>query len=249
MENKLNQPFDFGDGKGTTREYRSWYRDANPPRWYSGWMHLVFTSGVTVGGIVFCLTQIRHMSHLEWLTVPVTLLYANFAEYIGHRGPMHRRLRFLETIFLHTTIHHRFFTHDKFTWDQSKDFHALLLPPYILAFFFGLFALPVGIVLHTYVSSNVAYLFVASAVGYFTTYEWLHFCYHSPETSWIARLPLLAQLRRLHLIHHNPQLMTRYNFNITLPLFDRLFGTLFRANKMPQRGEEPVLPLELSSAK
>ena len=228
MENTRNQPFDSGDGRGTTREFRVWYRGANPPNWYMGWLHFWFTSLITVGGVVFCLIRTSHIMPMEWLTIPVTLIYANLAEYLGHRWPMHRRWRILPMIFLHTTIHHRFFTKDKMTYEQARDFHALLLPPYILAFFFGLFALPVGILLRVYVSSNVAYLFVASALGYFISYEWLHFCYHAPEGSLISRLPFIAHLRHHHLVHHDPQLMTRYNFNITLPLFDGLFRTFFR---------------------
>jgi len=29
--------------------------------------------------------------------------------------------------------------------------------------------------------------------------------------------------------HHNSSLMTRYNFNITYPLCDHLFGTVYRS--------------------
>jgi len=33
-------------------------------------------------------------------------------------------------------------------------------------------------------------------------------------------------LRRHHAAHHDPRLMTRYNFNVTFPIADRLFGTV-----------------------
>ena len=33
-------------------------------------------------------------------------------------------------------------------------------------------------------SANVGWLFVATGVGYFLAYEWLHFCYHLDPGSW-----------------------------------------------------------------
>jgi hypothetical protein len=228
MQNTLNDSSALAD-ISTTREFRARYRKDQPPQWYMGWAHFWFTTLVSVGGILFCFTRTSGVTVLEWLTVPLTLIYANLAEYFGHKGPMHRRWPFLSTVFLHTTIHHRFFTDEENGYEGPRDFHALLLPPSTLAFFFGLFALPVGLLLYVIVSQNVACLFVASALIYFISYEWLHFSYHAPNGSLVSRLPLISRLRRHHLVHHNPRLMTRYNFNITVPLFDALFGTTFRA--------------------
>mgnify|MGYP001499167400 CR=1 FL=1 len=41
-------------------------------------------------------------------------------------------------------------------------------------------------------------------------------------------LPLIGRLKRLHQAHHDPRLMARYNFNITYPVCDVVFGTLWR---------------------
>lgn len=211
-----------------TLAFRSDYREREVPRWYRGWPHFWITSVLSIAAIVACIALVRVPSWLQLATVPVTLVYANLAEYLGHRGPMHRRWALLGPIYLHTTVHHRFFTHDVFGYDDPKDFHALLLPPLFLLFFFGCFAVPFGILLYLFVSPNVAYLAVASAVAYFLVYEWMHFCYHAPENSSIFRLEFLRRLRRHHLLHHDPRLMSRYNFNITWPMFDRLFGTTYR---------------------
>lgn len=210
------------------REFRIDHRDHTAPRWYSGWLHFWFTSIVSVGGIAVCLYFLDGVTWKEWLTVPITLAYANLAEYLGHRGPMHRKQPLLSMVYLHTTIHHRFFTHDSFGYSEPRDFHALLLPPSILLFFFGLFAAPVGVALYWFLSSNVALLFVASALFYFVSYEWMHFCYHAPPDSPVLRLPFMLALRQHHLTHHNPKLMTHYNFNITVPVFDWLFKTTYR---------------------
>ena len=41
-------------------------------------------------------------------------------------------------------------------------------------------------------------------------------------------LPFMAALRRHHTLHHDPARMGRYHFNISFPVCDRLFGTLYR---------------------
>ena len=39
---------------------------------------------------------------------------------------------------------------------------------------------------------------------------------------------IMKRLRWLHTTHHDPVLMQRYNFNITYPIGDWVFGTLYR---------------------
>jgi sterol desaturase/sphingolipid hydroxylase (fatty acid hydroxylase superfamily) len=36
-------------------------------------------------------------------------------------------------------------------------------------------------------------------------------------------------LRRHHAVHHDPELMQRWNFNVTVPLWDLVRGTIHRA--------------------
>ncbi|MDH3757296.1 MAG: sterol desaturase family protein, partial [Gammaproteobacteria bacterium] len=94
-------------------------------------------------------------------------------------------------------------------------------------FFFGFFAVPVGAILYFLVSSNVCYLFVFTAILYYLNYELFHFCYHLDPRSRLGHLPVIRRLRRNHVAHHDKALMTRYNFNITYPICDRLFGTYY----------------------
>ncbi len=223
------RPVAFSFEPGAIQQVRESYRAHELPRLYNGRLHFLFTSLFGLGGIAVCVWLLRDLRWWEWLTIPITLLYANLAEYIGHRGPMHRRNRYAPIIFDgHTGIHHRFFTEEAFAYDSPRDWHALLLPPYLIVFFLGLFAAPVAALLYFAVSPNVAYLTVASALGYFVSYEWMHFCYHAPEDSLLLRIPFMRQLRQHHMTHHNPRLMTRYNFNITFPIFDWVFRTTYR---------------------
>ena len=173
--------------------------------------------------------MIENIGPLEWLTIPLTFLYANLSEYLGHRGPMHRKTRFLGRIFeRHSIEHHSFFTDEAITYDSSKDYKAVLFPPLLLIFFIVCFALPAGTVLYFLISPNVCFLFVTTAVLYFLNYELLHFAYHMDPHTRIGRLPFMNRLREHHTYHHDRQLMTSCNFNITYPICDYLFGTKYR---------------------
>lgn len=101
----------------------------------------------------------------------------------------------------------------------------------MLLFFLGFMALPLGGLVYFLVSPNAGYLFALVIIGYFLTYEWLHFSYHLPESSWVGRLPGMGTLRQHHTQHHNLALMGRWNFNITFPIADALFGTYYRGEK------------------
>ncbi|MDJ0698689.1 MAG: sterol desaturase family protein [Woeseiaceae bacterium] len=196
---------------------------------YSGPLHLATTTSVSLLVALASALMLDDVRPLEWLTIPLTFLYANLSEYLGHRGPMHHKTRFLTKVFeRHSIEHHSFFTHEAATFDSSRDYKAVLFPPILLIFFIAGFAVPVGALLYVLLSPNVCFLFVLTAVLYFLNYELLHFAYHCKEDSWLGRLPLISQLRQHHVTHHNRQLMTRYNFNITYPICDRLFGTLYR---------------------
>ena len=212
---------------------RAAFRERHISQHYSGPLHLATTISVSLLVAFLSAMMLEETSTLEWLTIPLTFLYANLCEYLGHRGPMHHKTRFLGLIFnRHTIEHHSFFTDEAATYDTTQDFKAVLFPPLMLLFFNGCFALPVGALLYFLISPNVCFLFVLTAILYFLNYELLHFAYHMDPQTWVGRLPFMDRLRRHHLCHHDRRLMTRYNFNITYPICDYLFGTIY---KVPAR--------------
>ena len=79
----------------------------------------------------------------------------------------------------------------------------------------------------------MACLYVATAIGYAVSYEWLHFSYHLPHDHPVARNPIILRMARHHAIHHDPRIMQRYNMNVTVPLMDHVMGTTVDAP--PQR--------------
>ena len=211
--------------------YREEYRATELPRGYDGRVHLAITFGGGTLALAACLWQLQDVRPLEWLVVPLSLAYANLAEYLGHRFPMHRPFRGLGLVYKrHSGQHHRYFNHAQMPIDDLRDLRAVLFPPVLVIFFFGLFATPVWFALAHFLSANVAWLFVASGIFYFLNYEVLHLAYHLPETNPLARIGLVRRLRWLHMLHHDPSLMARHNFNISYPVCDWLFGSLVNAD-------------------
>jgi hypothetical protein len=210
-------------------EYRSEYRSQHIGHSYRGPLHFGFTITVCIVVIGLAIAGLENVMPWEWAAIPVTFLYANLVEYFGHKGPMHHPRPGLRIIYeRHVRQHHRFFRDDAMAFEGSSDFKAVLFPPVLIVFYLVGFALPAGLLVAWLLSINVALLFVATAVAYFLNYEVLHFAYHTDDRSWLSRLPMMSRLRRLHTFHHRPELMQDYNFNITYPIGDWMFGTLYR---------------------
>jgi hypothetical protein len=207
--------------------FRATYRAEEIGRHYTGLGHFALTSLVSLGVIGFAASRLVHVRPLEWLVIPATFLFANIAEYLGHRGPMHHPRPGLRVVYeRHTLQHHKFYTHQAMSLESTRDLKMVLFPPIMLLFFLGGMATPVGLLLAFVAGANVAWLFVATAVGYFLSYEWLHTSYHLRPDGFVARLPGMGTLRRHHTAHHDQARMTRTNFNITFPIGDFLFGTI-----------------------
>lgn len=225
-------PFEIAMSENSTEQrrhrdqFRSRYRAEHIGRFYNGWLHIGFILFGSMVAIVLCAGQTSLTSLAEWLTVPVTFLYMNFAEYFGHRGPMHHRRRGLGMIFnRHTLQHHRFFTYDNMPFDTSRDHKAVLFPPVLISFFLVAFALPFWFLIKALFSANAAWLSVATILAYYLQYELLHFAWHCRDDAWIYRIPGMRRWREYHRIHHDIRKMQTVNFNITVPLADLVMGT------------------------
>lgn len=211
------------------REFRSEYRARVIGPFYNGFIHLAFVVLGSSAVIGVALSFVRDPTWLDWLCPPVTFVLANVVEYLGHRGPMHHCFRWMGLMFhRHTHEHHQFFTDQWMTCRNQKDFKIVLFPAVMLFFYLGVVAFPIGILLYLFHTRNTAYFYVAMATFYFMSYEVLHFCYHLDDDVWIAKLPVIRALRRHHRVHHRLNLMLKYNFNITWPISDFFFGTIYR---------------------
>jgi len=202
---------------------------ARIPRWYSPWAHLAFPSLVGLGFITAAVCVLRNPTSRDLLVVPLVLVLSNFNEWRIHKHILHRRSWPLETLFWrHTPEHHVIFIRDDMAMRSAREFHLVLIPAYgILGIFVTL--LPITTVLW-WLSPNVAALWVASSMGYVVAYEWLHLAYHMPADTAVGRSRLVGWLRHHHAVHHTPELMQRWNFNVTVPLADWVLGTIHRTS-------------------
>jgi hypothetical protein len=199
---------------------------ARIPRWYRPWAHLAGPSLVGITAIAVSIHLLRDVSLLEWLFVPLVFVAVNFNEWHIHRNILHRRTWPLEVLFWrHTPEHHVVFVRDDMAMRSTREFRLVLIPAYgIVAIFVT--TLPITLGLWLLASHNLAALWVATTMGYTVAYEWLHLSYHLPAESRIGRSPLVRALRRNHAAHHTPELMQRWNFNVTIPLADWVLGTI-----------------------
>ena len=198
------------------------------PWWYNPWGHLAFPSLVGIGLIAGSLALLDHPTPLELCAVPLIAVIINFNEWHIHRNILHRRSWPLEELFWrHTPEHHVIFIRQDMAMRSTREFRLVLIPFYGIL---GIFAttLPITTALWFLVSHNIALLWVATTMGYTVAYEWLHLSYHLPADSRIGRSPVIAWLRRHHATHHTPELMQRWNFNVTVPLADLVLRTVYR---------------------
>jgi hypothetical protein len=220
---------------------------AHMPARYSPTLHLAIPTmiGLSVFVTAIVRLQTNSLKLIELLTIPITLLAAFGFEWRAHKDILHRRLPLLGLLYeRHELFHHVIYTDRDMAMRSKREWWFVLMPPYAVVLVFLTLVLPFAIVIETYVNRNVAMLVSATSMVFFLSYEWLHLAYHLPKDHPIARLGIIAKLREHHRRHHEPRLMKRWNFNVTIPVFDLLHGTIwspereekFRAARQLRRG-------------
>jgi len=211
----------------TTQAFRSRYRaDIHPL--YNPWLHGAFVLVFGVLAIGGFWSSVHQVESLEWLAVPITLLFFNFGVYMVHRHLGHHKKSFARMFYArHAGDHHSFFAPGYMTYDGARDWRVILFPAWLIVVYTGFLVLPLWWLLHR-LDANVAGLVGGCLVLGYLTYEVFHACEHLPPGNPVTRLPWIRQMRRLHELHHRRELMQERNFNIVLPLMDYLFGTLYR---------------------
>jgi hypothetical protein len=198
------------------------------PGWYSPWVHLAFPTVVGLTLIGLAIWQLREPTWLQLLFLPAILIVSNATEWRLHRDILHKRTRPFELIFdRHTPEHHAVYVCDDMAIRSTKEFRLVLIPAYgIVTVFLG--TSPITLALYFLGQWNLACLFVIATMSYVVSYEWFHLSYHMPPESFVGRRWLVRVLRRHHATHHRPELMQKWNFNVTLPLWDLVRGTIYR---------------------
>jgi hypothetical protein len=210
----------------TTEAFRSRYRAGVHPR-YNPWLHGAFVlvfGWLAIAGFWSTVHQVRP---LEWLAVPLTLLFFNAGVYGVHRYLGHHKRNFARMFYArHAGDHHSFFAPGHMTYDSVRDWRVILFPAWLIVVHTLVITLPVWWLLRQF-DANVAGLAGGCLVLGYLTYEIFHACEHLPPEYPVTRWPWIRQMRRLHELHHRRELMQERNFNIVFPLMDYLFGSLY----------------------
>ncbi len=214
------------DMRDKQRHYRAEYRD-RIAGWYNGWLHVAVIYGIGVTALYVFITNIENPVWWEWLTIPVVFLLCNLFEWFLHRHVMHRPVRLpgLRAIYTrHTLTHHQFFTDQEMRFASHRDWRVTFFPPFALVVFI-LMSVPAALVLGALLSANVGWLLMCTTTGMYLTYEFMHFCCHVEENSFVRKMPFVNTIRRHHTAHHQQSIMMGRNMNLTFPIADWLFGT------------------------
>jgi sterol desaturase/sphingolipid hydroxylase (fatty acid hydroxylase superfamily) len=199
---------------------------ARVPSWYTPYGHLAGTIGVGLATLALALYKLAPIRAIELVTIPMAFVFSNIVEWWAHKHVMHRRRRFMPVLYnRHTPEHHRVYRYGDMAIRSVREFRLVLIPAMGVLGIVLLSAPAAWLVgfLSTY---NAGWLFLMTTALYVVLYELTHLCYHLPENSIVYRIRLLRTLREHHARHHVPSLMQNFNFNVTVPLGDLLFGTI-----------------------
>ena len=207
-----------------SEQYRQHFRDhlAGP---IPGPIYALLVLCLLIAIIVGLALSIPRYEPYFLVLLPAYFLFTNWLEYLLHRFPMHRKTPGMEIVYEHVTIHHNFYANEHFYFEEPRDIYAAILPWYI---FIGL-TLVIGAVsglIYFFFGLSNGLFFALVAYSYYLLYEILHFSYHTPADGWVKQLPFIGSLAQRHVVHHRTNAMAHYNFNITFPIFDRVYGTL-----------------------
>ncbi len=207
--------------------------NAEAGKWYSPAFHLAFPSLIGLAIIATALFLLRELQLWQLAVVPIAFVVLNAGEWRIHRDVLHKRTPGLRVLYdRHTPLHHMVFVTEDMAIRSAREFRLVLIPAYgIIAAFVGSLPIPLALIaLHQW---NAAMLFEATAMLYTVCYEWLHLSFHLPPDSLVGRMRIIQLLRRHHATHHDPVLMQKWNFNVVIPLWDLVRGTIYRPERTP----------------
>lgn len=197
-----------------------------PPS-YRLWRHVALIAAFSAAGVAIAVSQLEAVRPPDWLFFAGMLLFTNFGEWAVHRRSLHRRVFPRAVYHRHVVEHHAFFTYDDMAVDSWRDMRWVLFPPWALPLMVAT-VLPIFALIAAVAPPNYPWLFLLAVVTYYGIYEVFHALAHLPEDDPLAGNPLVRAVTHHHRVHHDPALMKRWNFNFAIPIFDWLFGTLYR---------------------
>jgi hypothetical protein len=196
-------------------------------RFYKPLVHLAGTTGVGLATLALSITKLQNVRPAELLVIPAVVVTANFFEWFAHKEVLHVRRPFpwSELYDQHTPKHHKLYHEEDMAIRDRREWRLVLIPA---AGVLGIVTstAPLAYALGKLISPNAGWLTLLTTAVYMVSYELLHLSYHLPENHPVGGSALIRALRKHHAKHHDPRLMQRWNFNVTLPLADWILGTI-----------------------
>ncbi|EDY86256.1 fatty acid hydroxylase [gamma proteobacterium HTCC5015] len=198
-------------------------------RHYSPWLH----AGFVYTGVAITLAVLWHSGEgYQWkhgFAALAGLLLFNIGEYIAHRWLGHHKRAWAQLFYQrHTVDHHGFFHHDDYTIDTVRDWRVVLFPAFLLPAVIVVFALPLGWLVGQVWQPAAGVVFSMGIVFGYGLYEVVHLIDHLPDHNRLTQLPGFRFMREHHRKHHHPKWSRHYNFNVSFPFADFLFGSYLK---------------------
>lgn len=205
---------------------RQIFHETYLPKYYSGFLHFLFTISLTLTGGYFSLKQVNGFGTSELVWAVFLIVYVSFSIYLSHRFQQHRRVKGLGFLFkFHTVEHHQLFDDRNMERKELNDTYMILFPPSVVLFLIFIFYPVCASFFWLLFGKNVGIVYYSVSCFYFLVYEIVHFCAHTDEQSFCYKMPILGSLCKHHRIHHNPVYMSDKNFGIVTTLWDHIFKT------------------------
>lgn len=206
--------------------FREDFRASSVDSEYRWRRHVLALLSCCIVTVTVALVQVEAWQNSYFVVVPCTYVFANLAEYLVHRTLMHRVRWPFEFLYRrHSGAHHRFFTHEEMAIDSFRDLPAVIFPAKVSLFFVAGVGAPVAMLVGWLTTGDIGWLFLAVAVGYYLSYELLHLGVHLPASTRWGGARVVCWVRSHHAAHHDPKRMRHEGFNVTVPLWDTIFGT------------------------
>ncbi len=174
------------------RNYRQEYR-SRVDSWYNGPVHVLLIYVIGFTALWLYAQHLHSVRWWEWLSVPVFVLGCNIFEWYLHLKIMHRpqKSKALRAIYnRHTLQHHQFFTDSEMRFRDQKDWRVTFFPPYALVVFI-LISIPGAVLFYFLLTPNIGWLYISTTTSIYLIYEFMHFCCHVDENSFVRHMPLV----------------------------------------------------------
>jgi hypothetical protein len=207
-----------------SHRYRDEYR-SQISKWYDPAAHFSIILLLAAGAIYAAARGIIALTMIGVIVLVVAAVFFNLLEWSYHRFVEHKpRKPFTDSYRRHVFGHHRFFNRADKLIGSRVDCRVVIFPPYAVVVVGGVAALT-SIPALVVAGGDGARLWFITVVAMYVIYELMHLLCHVRSSRLVDRIPLVNTIRRHHLAHHDESLMAKWNFNLTVPASDWLFGT------------------------